>query len=63
MADTYATRALGLVNRHFTVGRPDVLWLTHLTDVSTRSGMAYACFGVDADVDEPSHWQWEYDTF
>jgi len=46
--DLDATRAPDLVNRHFTATRPDALWVTDLTYVPTRSGMAYVCFIVDA---------------
>jgi putative transposase len=41
-------RAPDLVNRNFTAERPDQLWVTDLTYVPTRSGMAYVCFIVDA---------------
>lgn len=47
-SDPDATRAPDLVNRLFTAGRPDALWVTDLTYVPTRSGMAYVCFIVDA---------------
>jgi len=47
-ADRDATRAPDLVNRNFTADRPDALWVTDLTYVPTRSGMAYVCFIVDA---------------
>jgi putative transposase len=47
-ADPEATRAPDLVNRQFTADRPDALWVTDLTYVPTRSGMAYVCFIVDA---------------
>ncbi len=47
-ADPDAVRAPDLVNRHFTADRPDALWVTDLTYVPTRSGMAYVCFIVDA---------------
>jgi len=46
--DPDATRAPDLVNRQFTADRPDALWVTDLTYVPTRSGMAYVCFIVDA---------------
>ena len=46
--DPDATRAPDLVNRVFTAERPDALWVTDLTYVPTRSGMAYVCFIVDA---------------
>ena len=47
-SDPDATRAPDLVNRLFTADRPDALWVTDLTYVPTRSGMAYVCFIVDA---------------
>jgi len=47
-ADPDALRAPDLVNREFTADRPDALWVTDLTYVPTRSGMAYVCFIVDA---------------
>jgi putative transposase len=46
--DPNALRAPDLVNRNFTADRPDALWVTDLTYVPTRSGMAYVCFIVDA---------------
>jgi putative transposase len=46
--DLEAVRAPDLVNRHFIAVRPDALWVTDLTYVPTRSGMAYVCFIVDA---------------
>ena len=46
--DPEAIRAPDLVNRQFTADRPDALWVTDLTYVPTRSGMAYVCFIVDA---------------
>jgi putative transposase len=46
--DPDATRAPDLVNRNFIADRPDALWVTDLTYVPTRSGMAYVCFIVDA---------------
>src|SRR4051812_1828511 len=48
VADPDAVRAPDLVNRNFTAERPDALWVTGLTDVPTRTGMAYVCFIVDA---------------
>jgi putative transposase len=42
-----AARAGDLVNRCFRADRPDALWVTDLTYVPTRSGMAYVCFIVD----------------
>jgi putative transposase len=47
-SDPEATRAADLVNRIFNTDRPDALWVTDLTYVPTRSGMAYVCFIVDA---------------
>jgi putative transposase len=46
--DPDALRAPDLVKRDFTAERPDALWVTDLTYVPTRSGMAYVCFIVDA---------------
>jgi putative transposase len=46
--DPDALRAPDLVKRDFTADQPDALWVTDLTYVPTRSGMAYACFIVDA---------------
>jgi putative transposase len=48
IADPDAVRAPDLVNRNFAAERPDALWVTDLTYVPTRSGMAYVCFIVDA---------------
>jgi putative transposase len=46
--DPAATRAPDLVRRNFTAAVPNGLWVTDLTYVPTRSGMAYVCFIVDA---------------
>jgi len=46
--DPDVTRAPDLVDRDFTATRPDALWVTDLTYVPTRSGMADVCFIVDA---------------
>jgi putative transposase len=46
--DPEGLRAPDLVKRDFTADRPDALWVTDLTYVATRSGMAYVCFIVDA---------------
>jgi putative transposase len=46
--DPDALRAPDLVNRNFQAEAPDQLWVTDLTYVPTRSGMAYVCFIVDA---------------
>ena len=48
IADPDAERAPDLVNRVFTAAEPNRLWVTDLTYVPTRSGMAYVCFIVDA---------------
>jgi putative transposase len=48
IADPDAVRAPDLVNRNFTAQRPNALWVTDLTYVPTRTGMAYVCFIVDA---------------
>ncbi len=48
VSDPDAVRAPDLVNRQFRAARPDALWVTDLTYVPTRSGMAYVCFIVDA---------------
>ena len=48
IADPDAVRAPDLVNRNFTADRPNGLWVTDLTYVPTRTGMAYVCFIVDA---------------
>lgn len=47
-SDPDATRAADLVKRVFFADRPNALWVTDLTYVPTRSGMAYVCFIVDA---------------
>jgi putative transposase len=46
-SDPDATRAGDLVNRDFTASAPNQLWVTDLTYVPTRSGMAYVCFITD----------------
>jgi putative transposase len=48
IADPDAVRPPDLVNRNFTAERPNGLWVTDLTYVPTRTGMAYVCFIVDA---------------
>jgi putative transposase len=48
IADPDALRAPDLVKRNFTAERPNALWVTDLTYVPTRTGMAYVCFIVDA---------------
>ncbi len=46
--DPDAVRARDLVKRNFTATAPNQLWVTDLTYVPTRSGMAYVCFIVGA---------------
>jgi putative transposase len=46
--DPAAWRAPDLVNRNFVAARPNALWVTDLTYVPTRTGIAYVCFIVDA---------------
>jgi len=48
IADPEAVRAPDLVKRNFKTAAPNQLWVTDLTYVPTRSGMAYVCFIVDA---------------
>jgi putative transposase len=36
------------VKRNFSADRPNALWVTDLTYVATRAGVAYVCFIVDA---------------
>ena len=47
-SDPGATRAKDLVKRKFRADRPNCLWVTDITYVPTRSGMAYVCFIIDA---------------
>ena len=47
-ADSEATRAADLVKRDFSAAHPNGLWVTDLTYVATRTGMAYVCFITDA---------------
>ena len=47
-SDPEALRAPDLVKRNFSANRPNALWVTDITYVPTRSGMAYVCFIVDA---------------
>ena len=46
--DDKADRPPDLVERDFTADRPNRLWVTDLTFVSTWQGVAYVCFIVDA---------------
>ena len=45
--DEVAARPADLVNRDFRVGRPDALWVSDLTYVSTLVGFAYVAFVID----------------
>jgi len=45
--DDSAVRPADLVERDFTADRPNRLWVTDLTYVSTRAGTAYVCFIID----------------
>ncbi len=46
--DEAAGRHPDLVGRQFTASEPNQLWVTDLTFVATRAGVAYVCFIVDA---------------
>jgi putative transposase len=46
--DPDAPRSPDLVQRVFSADRPNALWVTDLTYVPTRTGMAYVCFITDA---------------
>jgi putative transposase len=46
--DPDAARPPDLVNRDFSASHPNGLWVTDLTYVATRTGMAYVCFITDA---------------
>ena len=48
IAGDKADRPADLVKRDFTAVRPNRLWVTDLTFVSTWSGVAYVCFIIDA---------------
>jgi putative transposase len=47
-SDPNAARSPDLVKRDFSAAHPNGLWVTDLTYVPTRSGMAYVCFITDA---------------
>jgi putative transposase len=47
-ADPEHARAVDLVKRDFSAAHPNGLWVTDLTYVPTRTGMAYVCFITDA---------------
>ena len=46
--DESAERPVDLVNRDFSVDRPDALWVSDFTYVRTRSGFMYTAFVIDA---------------
>jgi putative transposase len=46
--DPRAGGAPDLVDRKFTAGRPNALWVTDITYVPTWTGVAYVCFIIDA---------------
>jgi putative transposase len=46
--DDALARPADLVNRKFTVSRPDALWVSDITYVRTFAGFAYAAFVIDA---------------
>jgi putative transposase len=46
--DPDAGRAADLVQRDFSAAHPNGLWVTDLTYVPTKTGMAYVCFITDA---------------
>ena len=48
VVDEKADRPADLVERDFTADRPNRLWVTDLTFVSTWAGTAYVCFIIDA---------------
>jgi hypothetical protein len=54
VSDLTATRAPDLVNRHFRAERPNALWVTDLTHVPTRSGMAYVALSSMRSAAESS---------
>ena len=62
--DPDALRAPDLVERDFTADRPDALWVTDLTYVPTRSGMAYVLVTwnhmlvVQPRAGHSSRWLW-----
>src|SRR5690606_16633071 len=45
--DGAAARPLGLVERNFTAGRPNQLWVSDLTYVATWRGFVYVAFVID----------------
>lgn len=48
ISDDALARPADLVNREFTVGRPNALWVSDLSYVRTLAGFAYVAFVVDA---------------
>jgi len=47
VADEKATHPLDLVNREFTAGRPNELWVADFTYVATWKGFVYVAFVID----------------
>jgi putative transposase len=47
-SDPEASRPADLVKRDFSAAQPNGLWVTDITYVPTRTGMAYVCFITDA---------------
>ena len=45
--DNLADRPMDLVNREFTAGKPNRLWVADLTYIATWSGFVYAAFVID----------------
>ena len=48
IADSSSPRPADLVERNFTVSRPNALWVADLTYVATWAGFAYVAFVIDA---------------
>ncbi len=48
IADANSPRPADLVERNFTVSRPNALWVADLTYVATWAGFVYAAFVIDA---------------
>jgi len=51
--DKAATCPMDRVNRQFQAPRPNVLWVSDFTDVSTRQGFVYTAFVIDAFARRP----------
>lgn len=57
VADTAAPRSPDLVDRQFTASRPDELWVTDITYVSTWEGWLYVAFVLDVYTRAIVGWQ------